>query len=187
MKSWQLPGERRLGEKRRGDVYLKQPCSVVPRVQPGIEWCSGWLILFNCTSCPGYFFKKDDLFLIIRSRLYCSFFSTVLGSEGANGSDGSVVPVLCSRCRDFIIHHLRHKSGLSHQLLWLNLKKFKYEGLPGVVFEQGRARRRAKEQVLEAQSPRTCTPEREVLCARPYLPPRRAASAPACTSSCLCP
>lgn len=37
MKSWKLPGELKLGDKCRGDVYLKQPHSVVPNVHVHLE------------------------------------------------------------------------------------------------------------------------------------------------------
>ena len=53
MKSWKLPGELKLGEKCRGDVYLKQPHSVVPNIHIHLELSC---VVGDCTSCPGLFF-----------------------------------------------------------------------------------------------------------------------------------
>ena len=164
MKSWKLPGELKLGEKCRGDVYLKQPHLVVPNVHVHLELSC---VVGDCTSCPGlffFFFKMICSSWLDPARIVLPF-PPCLG-EKMPMAQTAPWSQLCSRCGDFIIHHLRHDSGLSHQLLWFNLKKFKYSGLSGIGFWAGEGKEESERKLLWSALPSDVCPRNRRCCVR---------------------
>ena len=137
-------------------------CAKRPR-PPGTELCGGWLHFLSWVFFF-FFFKMICSSWLGPARIVLPF-PPCLG-EKMPMAQMAPWSQLCSRCGDFIIHHLCYDSGLSHQLLWFNLKKFKYSGLSGIGFWAGEGKEESERKLLWSALPSDVCPRNRRCCVR---------------------